>query len=38
MKNYFMMTLLCVTLIGCKETVKENETHNEEKVEVVEKL
>tara|TARA_R110000823_G_scaffold229910_1_gene356795 strand:- start:1731 stop:2297 length:567 start_codon:yes stop_codon:yes gene_type:complete len=37
MKNYFIMTLLCVTLVGCKETVKENETDSEEKIGVVEK-
>jgi Cu-Zn family superoxide dismutase len=37
MKNYFIITLLCITLVGCKETVKEKETDNDEKVEVVEK-
>jgi superoxide dismutase, Cu-Zn family len=37
MKNYFIMTLFCVTLIGCKESVKENETNTKEPIEVVEK-
>lgn len=37
MKKYFIITLLCVTLIGCKETVKENETNSEVKIDAVEK-
>lgn len=37
MKNYLIIALLGVTLVGCKETVKE-EPVTEEKVEVVEKL
>ena len=38
MKNYLIIALIGVTLIGCKETVKEEEVVKEEKVEVVDKL